>query len=108
MPNIIPSIGRIVWFKSKDKTAMGNSATEVPAIITRVWSNTCVNLTVFRDFDAPLSVTSVTMADDFEASGQHAAWRWMPYQKAVAAGMQAPTLHAAAPPKPGAQGPTVG
>lgn len=90
-----PTIGRIVLFKSNDPSQLGNGAEEVPAIVTRVWSDSCVNLTVFRDFAPPLSVTSVNMADDFAASGQGVAWRWMPYQKAVAAGEIPATQHAA-------------
>lgn len=73
-----PSIGRIVLFKSRDQSDLGSTADEVPAIITRVWSNTCVNLQVFRDADTPLAQTSVTLAEDFEASGQSCAWRWPP------------------------------
>lgn len=94
--NPTPTPGRIVLFKSKDQTQIGihSTADEVPAIVTRVWSDTTVNLTVFRDADSPVTVSSVSMADDFETSGQHCAWRWMPYQKAVAAGQIAATLHA--------------
>ena len=73
-----PTIGRIVLFKSKDVKELGNHAEEVPAIITRVWSENCVNLTVFRDFAEPLLQTSVTYAEDLDASGQHSAWRWPP------------------------------
>lgn len=73
-----PSLGRIVLFKSKDPLHLSNGADEAPAIITRVWSDTCVNLTVFRDATEPLAVTSVVLAEDFEASGQWTAWRWPP------------------------------
>lgn len=80
-----PTIGRIVWFKSRDPDQVGNNASEVPAIITRVWSDTCINLTVFRDADTPAYATSVMMTEDFETSGQSNGWRWMPYQKEQAA-----------------------
>ena len=94
MTELKPTLGRIVWFKSKNPDDLGNGAEEVPAIITRVWSDTCINCTVFRDCNTPMSATSVSMADDFEDSGQYQAWRWMPYQKAVAAGQIEPTKHA--------------
>lgn len=74
-----PTIGRIVLFSSNDPEHLGNQAKEAPAIITRVWSDTCVNLTVFRDADSPLSMTSVCLYEgDFAASGQSIAWRWPP------------------------------
>lgn len=73
-----PSIGRIVLFKSKEPNDLGNGAEEVPAIITRVWSEQMVNLTVFRDNAAPITKTSVGYADDLDASGNYFAWRWPP------------------------------
>lgn len=80
-------------FRSSQSDLLGNRATEVPAIVTRVWSDTCVNLTVFRDNVAPLMVSSVSY-DDGPERPAWCGWRWMPYQKAVAAGEIKPTLHA--------------
>lgn len=82
---ITPTVGRIVLFKSTDPANVGNGANEVPAIVTRVWSDTCINCTVFRDAASPVAVTSVVYTDDFEASGQGVGWRWMDYQVAQAA-----------------------
>ncbi len=68
-----PSLGRIVLFRSE----LSNGALEHPAIITRVWSDTCVNLTVFLDFGAPSLKTSVTF-DESEAPSAQYSWRWPP------------------------------
>jgi hypothetical protein len=90
---ITPAIGRIVLFKHRD--VEGRFADELPAIITRVHNDSCVNLMVFHDGMDARPWSSVVHTDDFEASGQYTGWRWMAYQKAVAAGEIAPTLHAA-------------
>lgn len=74
-----PTIGRIVLFRSVDYEQ------ECPAIVTAVHYDTCVSLTVFPFAAPPTAVISVLKADDFEASGQTVAWRWMDYQKAQAA-----------------------
>ena len=67
--------GRIVRYYIGDRA--------VPAIITRVWSERCVNLAVFTDSDAPpvafkTSVAQVT--PEVEATGNLAArdgqWEW--------------------------------
>ena len=69
-----PTIGRIVLFRSHDS----NGVKEHPAIINRVWSDTCVNLTVFPDCGAPVCKTSVTLNEDMEDANSHYAWRWPP------------------------------
>ena len=69
-----PSLGRIVLFRSLDS----NSAKEHPALVTRVWSDTCVNLTVFPDNLEPVCKTSVTQNESLEGPNQDYAWRWPP------------------------------
>jgi hypothetical protein len=44
-----PSIGRIVHFVQKKPAQYGEGVVHLPAIITAVWSETCVNLQVFTD-----------------------------------------------------------
>lgn len=84
--SITPSIGRIVWFKSNHRADF-LEADEAPAIITRVWSDTCVSLTVFRDGNTPITVSSVALVDDDKALIEGGrSWRWMPYQKQLADG----------------------
>ena len=70
-----PSLGRIVLFRSH----VSNGNSEHPALITRVWSDTCVNLTVFPDNSEPKLFTSVVLNEDTDAAhaGQQ-AWRWPP------------------------------
>jgi len=61
-----PSIGRIVHFYTDDR--------HEPAIITRVWSDTCVNLKVLPDCAAPFDQTSVCLNDASSSSW----WSWPP------------------------------
>lgn len=81
---ITPTVGRIVLFRSNNQEQMGNGALEVPAIVTRVWGQNCINVQVMRDSASPLWLTSVLYADGEPGDGQF-GWRWMPYQVAKAA-----------------------
>ena len=72
-PKQKPSVGRIVLFRKEPS----NGATEHPAIITRVWSDICVNVTVFLDYGAPFNATSVNHEEDVN-SATNPAWRWPP------------------------------
>lgn len=95
-----PTVGRVVLFKSTDRDIMGRGcASIVPALITHVWNDNCVNLMVMRDgsYETPVGVTSVMLSDNIEAHDPNLgpAWGWMAYQKAVAAGEVEPTRHAA-------------
>lgn len=58
-----PGIGRIVIWKNKVDT-------DYPAIITRVWSDQCVNVGVFSS--GYFEVTSVNFGE------QENEWRWPP------------------------------
>jgi hypothetical protein len=44
-----PSIGRIVHFVQDKPEVFGSGCIHLPAIITAVWGDTCVNLQVFTD-----------------------------------------------------------
>lgn len=56
---MIPTIGRVVLVQG----ITANGAKVHPAIITRVWSDTCVNLTVLPDNEQPQLHTSVQLQD---------------------------------------------
>lgn len=57
-----PSVGRVVHYfpplEDREARANGNDG-PLAAIITRVWSDTGVNLTVFPDFAFPIARSSV-------------------------------------------------
>lgn len=57
-----PSIGRIViyHFSENQRELSNNYQKDAPAVITAVWSDTCVNLKVLTDGVHDIWVTSVT------------------------------------------------
>lgn len=57
-----PSIGRIVHVIGP--RVESNGATVAPGIITRVWSETCANVTAFPDCGIAQNLTSVKLVDD--------------------------------------------
>lgn len=66
-----PSIGRIVHFY------LGNSKEPLPAIITRVWTDTTVNLVVFGIHHAPSAeYTSIVYSEQPEENTL--SWCWPP------------------------------
>ena len=84
-----PTVGRVVLVRSNDSAITGAEPNrEVPGLVTRVWSDTCINVSVQRDGvgAGSYNVTSVTHEDD-EANWPNCSvsWRWMPYQKDQAA-----------------------
>lgn len=65
-----PSLGRIVLFGALDS----NGQKEHPAIITRVWSDECVNLTVLPDYGAPVCKSSVPLLPEGTQSEYYCRW----------------------------------
>ncbi len=73
-----PSLGRIVIFKlaahmkgQRDiEPFANNGADECPAVVVRVWSDTCVNLKLLTDGAQTQWVTSASLGD---GEGQ---WNW--------------------------------
>jgi hypothetical protein len=74
---IQPAIGRVVWYRD----AFSNpEAQPQAAIVTYVWSDTCVNLAVFNPNGTVYPVTSAFL---FQGDGERPASQfaeWMPYQ----------------------------
>jgi hypothetical protein len=76
-----PSLGRIVLVPIEPE--MNNGSPVAPAIITRVWSDTTVNLRVLADSqNPPLWRTSSTYTDDLDNLDQphlnYWTWTWQP------------------------------
>lgn len=72
-----PTVGRIVLYNAgpgqfSDPSGPGNESSPLPAVIVRVWTDTCVNLKVLTDGPKDAWVTSVT-----EGEGPY-CWSWPP------------------------------
>ncbi|MDX2694903.1 hypothetical protein [Streptomyces ipomoeae] len=75
-PSTDPSVGDVVLVPMDPAT--NNGATTAPAVITRVWSPSTVNVRVLADGEsAPEWRTSLVYAESFEGlNGPFAAWTW--------------------------------
>lgn len=83
---IKPSIGRIVWFQPSKSEDQPFRDQPLAAIVTYVWGDQMVNLTVFDQAGAPFSATSVKLLQDDEEKPVFGYFaEWMPYQKGQAA-----------------------
>jgi hypothetical protein len=60
----------VLYTPTEAERAGRGGAEHYPAVITRVWSPTCVNLQVLADAGTPFAVTSVTCG-----RGER-TWRW--------------------------------
>ena len=71
-----PSVGRIVHYYTSQTHQHFNAVGPgpYPAIITRVWSPTCVNLKVLPDCGAPFDATSISL----KVEGFTTYWEWPP------------------------------
>lgn len=90
-PSIInPTVGRVVWFfpatnAAESGFARPDDGTPLAAIIARVWTDSCVNLTVFDANGVPHPRTSVRLVQDGqEGPVCHGHCEWMPFQKGQA------------------------
>lgn len=72
-----PSVGRIVHVYHPD--VKDNGASFAPAIITRVWSDDCINVTAFPDCGTQKILTSL-LPYHFgnEVDGEKVGWAWPP------------------------------
>lgn len=82
-PLIKPSIGRVVWFYPAGHSREGQA---LPALISYVHSDACINVGGFDQNGNPVSATSVALIPAGEPLPEtgHVA-TWMPYQAAQAA-----------------------
>lgn len=83
---IEPTVGRIVHFYRHGKTQKDAGEQPEAAIIAHVWSESCVNLSVFNANGESRGVTSVPL---FQGDGEPPEGmffcEWMSYQKGQAA-----------------------
>ena len=90
---IKPTIGRVVLLFRRTLTE------PIPALVCHVWNDHLINVGGFDGNGVPIAFTSVTLVQGDEERPKSEYWaEWMPYQKAVASGIQAPTMHATPPP----------
>ena len=78
MTNITPTVGRIVWYFA-EKMHEGYRG-PYAAIITKVWSNTCVNLTVAHSDGSVVYKPDVHMIPPHTQAPSYPHAQWMPYQ----------------------------
>lgn len=75
MPQQKPSLGRIVHYRAASSKEVWSGADVHAAIVTRVWSDRCVNLKVLPDGGPVFDKTSVEIEDEPEQAGR---WSWPP------------------------------
>lgn len=95
---ITPSNGRIVWYtpaRPSDQFIVQHGIEPLAAMVAHVHSDRMVNLVVFDSQGFIHARTSVTLLQDDDRKPEEGRFcAWMPYQKAVASGQIAPTMHA--------------
>lgn len=96
---ITPTVGRIVWFWPGRVIPAGltwiDTSKPLAAIVTHVYHSRHVNLTVFDSGGLSWPMGSVPLLQDDDHAPSYGYYaEWMPYQKSVASGTIAPTLHA--------------
>ena len=91
MTKNLPTVGRVVWFTPSRLTGdYGfthiDSRKPLAAIVTHVFHDALVNLTVFDSNGVPHSRTSVPLVQADEPKPEHGYFcSWMPYQVGQAA-----------------------
>jgi hypothetical protein len=83
---IKPTVGRVVWFfPYVGDTFARNGRQPLAAMVTAVWSDTCVNLAVFDANGVAHGKTSVLLVQPESESPGAGYCTWMPYQQQKAA-----------------------
>ena len=91
MTKILPTVGRVVWFTPSRLTGdYGfthiDSRKPLAAIVSHVFNDALVNLSVFDSNGTPFSRTSVPLVQAGEAKSENGYFcEWMPYQVGQAA-----------------------
>lgn len=79
---IKPTIGRVVWYTPGATDPQSDQ--KMPALVSYVWSDTCVNLAVFDSNGKTFNSTSVHLKQEDSEMPTAPYCEWMPYQKMVA------------------------
>lgn len=84
---ISPTNGRVVWYTpgAWDTIKQHEKHKPLAAIVTHVWNDFMVNLTVFDSDGNPFGRISVQLLQDGDQSPVGSYCEWMPYQKGQAA-----------------------
>lgn len=83
---ITPTIGRVVLYWPPVAIDGVQRAQPHPALISHVWSDTCINVGGFDQNGVPFAACSVLLwNDDMPGKPTSQFAEWMPYQKAQAA-----------------------
>lgn len=86
---IPPTVGRVVWFYPPGNVASNDfsppaAGEPLAAIISRVWNDSMVNLTVFDASGVSHSRTSVPLVQEDKITPRGFYCTWMPFQKGQA------------------------
>lgn len=87
---IKPTVGRVVWFHPGPGFVGAFTAGEpLPAFITKVWSDTGINVGGFDANGKPFGATSVLLVQEGAPRPSYSFAEWMPYQLGQAAKAEA-------------------
>lgn len=81
---IKPTPGRIVHFTAHDPVMQPDPTQPLAAIITRVWNDRTVNLSIFSQSGQPAARESVPLLQDDDPVPVYFHAQWMPFQKGQA------------------------
>jgi predicted deacylase len=90
MTAIVPTPGRIVWFHKGPGDWLVQREQPLAAIVTYVWNDRMVNLSVFDAQGSVFARTSIPLVQDGDTVPAGSAYaEWMPYQKGQASKTEA-------------------
>ena len=91
MTKIVPTVGRVVWFTPSTVHRVPDFLTIDPkqpsaAMVSYVWNDRLVNLTVSDHYGKSFNMTSVQLVQAGDLKPEHGYFcEWMPYQVGQAA-----------------------
>jgi hypothetical protein len=85
---IKPTVGRVVWYwpsSTADRELCSGGDQPLAALVTHVWSDSCINIAGFDANGVSFNRTSVLLVQDGNPKPDAQYAEWMPYQKGQAA-----------------------